>query len=221
MPLAEYNLEELCQYLKSEDIIQRGDTIIMRIFGESPHVPNLGYHLKKIPKGQVTFEVNRTGIFIQHTQVKVTNYQSGKYDPAQTVQEIKDWYHNNMPRSPYQTSPLLNHIHRVITCYPVIHYKKKVFIFVTDGLIEFGNDIKFDPEMSSPQLDKMVRIVETRADNLQPFRRSSLDNNSLNKIIIMGLYSPSCNTHFEPQIEQLLRWFCEPLGKDFVNIFHD
>ena len=223
---SEYNIRKFCQYLLDKKLLQPGDKIKLRIFGSYPNMMETPNRIKRIPQDEsidllvpksqikckstiLTSRYNDLLLEVSDVEMKV-NYD----DFIKT--KILDWAIDKIKNPHYNKSYLFNHISSVLENANSENSIENIFIFVTDGHIDFENDY-FCPSDFSQSLVKQIKTrIETL--KLRPFASKTTKVNK-NRIILHGLNS-SGNIDFKNTQDDLLQWFFEGVGENNLTLIH-
>lgn len=235
LPLGEYNIKRFHDYLLGdngrlpEPVLQPGDLIFVRLFGEGKNFNQAEEKMFECPKVQAEIEVSvSTRRFDRDLKIFVRKVLSNPVDSLkQTADLIRNWSLQQLKlmrdSSEDFGSPLLTHISRVCNRYAQTAHAKKLFIFVTDGHFSVGDSYYFSPgnypsdEMTVEKIKNQIAMMQTK-----PF--SHADPNS--RVILYGLTPIGLtsnkevfrNEAFLQAQERIMLWFFEPIDSQVIII---
>lgn len=213
MSLAEYNLRKLVDYLSTNDVLQAGDRIFMRLFGAKPGgVDIISDQASEVlfPAEQVELKVQ---VFSRIKLVKITGHRVASDHAAyrkQVVEFILNWFLQHVKESrkeneQYMNSPLLEHIGKIRNLYQSKNSSQKLFIFATDGHFNLG-EYYFGPANYTKDNKLPDKIKQSVLNmKIKPFT----ENDANSTVILFGLTSND-RPMFRIAQEDLLKWFFEP-----------
>ena len=219
IPLAEYNVWKLRQYLSEYDVFDYGDKVTLRLFGENRGgSESSGRENRSFQVPKLLLDIEGLKLFRRHNdlQINVHNVRQPQLSKVAYIDSAFAWFFPHVksgsaPSNQYLRSPLIEHIKATLSFYPLIDNVSRTFIFVTDGWVEL-DEIHFWPKFYSTNpsmLDEIKRrIVQS---DLKPFS----DMAPSASIIIIGLNDGRNVDYRKAQIE-LFKWFFPPVPVELI-----
>lgn len=211
--LAEYYSFILYDYLVRNEVLRPGDHLVVRLYGAKPGGRDIlvdQFAEMDCPPDALDIEVTS---YSRLNQIEIRGKQLTASDPKardQIPKNVRQWFLDHVKAGSKETdqlmnSPLLDHIHKVVSVHSQNKGMEKVFIFVTDGLFSVG-DLYFQPKINLKATRVIEKIKERCATlQLKPFK----DFDPKVSVIILGLTANGV-PEFQAAQEQLLRWFFDP-----------
>jgi hypothetical protein len=219
IPLAEYNLWKLRQYLSEHDVFNYGEKVTLRLFGESKGGTETSGRENRsfqLPKLLLDVEGIKLSRRYNDLQVNVHNIRQPTLSKASSMDSAFAWFlpyvrSGIAPSNQYFRSPLIEHIKATISFYPNLDNVFRSFVFVTDGWVEL-DEIYFWPTRY-PKNPGMLEEIKRRtiSSDLKPFS----DTNPNVSVIMIGLNDGGNAEYRKAQIE-LFKWLFSPQPVELI-----
>jgi hypothetical protein len=219
VPLAEYNAQRIIEHIRSSASIQPGDLLILRTFGEvsnSSEAAGRERYEIQTPRFQVGLNVDpRVRANVVRLEVRTVSSVEGWRSRA--VDSLAVLMRRLLDGTPSQrdsrflTSPLPDHVRRVIREHRTIPAAKRHLYFVTDGWFQVAS---FDFRPNTFQQDTVItsRIKQHLvANDLKP----SIPDSMNAQVVFWGVNGSGIGM-VETEFEALLQWLT---GEDQTTVF--